>query len=153
MPYSPEMQKSIGATYVPEINVQYEIFVTVDQNAKHVDVGILVKGDGFPNTEAFIVDPNGKAVFLGTHVREGAAPITLAANFTHKLFSNVIRLPIDLNGGFIGTLEDEGGRFLKKSTKRIVYSIEEWNRKFLSSNPNESHCMGLEDIRRVAECF
>jgi len=153
MPGSPEMQKSIGATYVPEINVDYEIFATVDQLSSHIDIGILVKGDGFPNTEAFIVDPMGKAVFLGIHVREGAAPLTLAANFTHKLFGNVVRLPINIDGNFLGTVEDEGGRFLQKSAKRIVYSLNDWNNKFLNSSPNESHCMGLEDIKRIAECF
>ncbi|MGI1678916.1 MAG: hypothetical protein K6L75_09305 [Cellvibrionaceae bacterium] len=153
MPGSPAMQKSIGTTYVPDINVGYEIFVTVDPRASHIDIGILVTGDGFPNTEAFIVDPQGTPVFLGTHVREGAAPVTLAANFTHKLFGNVIRLPINVNGNFVGTVEDEGGRFVKKSTKKIIYSISDWNKKFLDSNPNASHCMGLEDIKRIKECF
>lgn len=153
MPGSPEMQKSMGVTYVPDINVEYEIFVTANPKESYIDVGILVKGDGFPNTEAFIVDPQGNAVFLGTHVREGVAPVTLAANFTHKLFGNVIRLPINMQGNFSGTVEDEGGRFVKKSVNKIIYSIPDWNKKFIISDPNASRCMGLEDIRRIAECF
>lgn len=153
MPGSAAMQKSIGTTYVPNINVEYEIFVTVDPKASHIDIGMLVAGDGFPNTEAFIVDPQGTPVFLGTHVREGVAPVTLAANFTHKLFGNVIRLPINKGGSFVRTVEDEGGRFVKKSTKKIIYTIDDWNRRFSSLNPNASHCMGLEDIKRIKECF
>lgn len=153
MPGSPEMQKATGTTYVPDINVEYEIFVTVDQSSPHIDVGILVKGDGFPNTEAFIADPTGNAVFLGTHIREGAAPLTLAANFTHKLFGIVIRLAINDKGSFTGTVEDEGGRFIAGSPKRITYSIEDWNKKFIQADPNAGHCMGLEDIERIAECF
>jgi hypothetical protein len=153
MPGSPEIQKSIGTTYVPDINVEYEIFVTVDPKASYIEIGMLVKGDGFPNTEAFVVGPKGTAVFLGTHVRQGVAPITLAVNFTHKLFGNVIRLPIDKDGSFAGTLEDEGGRYVEKMKKSKVYSIADWNRKFLNSNANGARCMGWEDIKRIMECF
>jgi len=98
MPLSTTLQENFEGTYVPEIDVSYTLVFTVNLKERYINIGALVEGDGFPNTEAFITDPSGNSVFLGIHVRQGAAPLTLMANFTHKLFGAVIRLPLKQNG-------------------------------------------------------
>lgn len=118
-----------------------------------MDIVTYVRGDGFPNCEAFVVDPSGKAVFLGVHARKGAAPTTLILNANYPMIASAIRLPIDKNGHFTGTIGDEFTRQSSKQKSLNYQSIEAWNQSFFALNPNRNHCMGLESIERLSECF
>ncbi len=144
MPGSPEMQKTTGMSYVPTLDVHYQIVLDVDSKNRHVDIVAYVSGDGFPNCEAFVVDASGQAVFLGVHVRKGAAPLTLALNLEYPMIACAIRLPIDAKGNFCGTIGDELSR--KKNGLPLLkfQKISDWNEKFLKLNPNYHHCMALE---------
>jgi len=152
MPGSPELQKSVGTSYVPTLNVNYEIRVDIDIINQHIDVVTYVTGDGFPNCEAFVIDSKGQSVFLGIHVRKGAAPVSLGMNLKYPMIAGAIRLPIDTNGNFKGNVGDEWARKQKKSTMINFESIQTWNQRFLSSNPDHRHCMLLERFS-VDGCF
>lgn len=144
MPGSSAMQKSLGMSYVPTLDVNYKLQMDVDKVNKHVDIVLEVNGDGFPNCEAFVVDENGKSVFLGIHVRKGSAPTTLVLNANMRMIVCAIRLPLDNSGCFKGTVGDEWARVKNKSSRIEYKNIDEWNMQFSRSNPNRNHCMLLE---------
>ena len=152
MPLSGAMQEKIGISYVPRLNVNYEIRMDIDRVNRHIDLVVYVTGDGFPNCEAFIVGPGGTAIFIGTHVRKGPAPITLALNLGYPMIASAIRIPIDINGRFTGTLADEMKRRSRKRRELQYQSIESWNRRFLEMSPNHNRCMFVEDFR-LEGCF
>lgn len=152
MPGSPEMQKKTGGSYVPTLDVSYRLLLDLDRDNMHVDIVIYVTGDGFPNCEAFVVDGSGKAVFLGVHVRKGAAPITLALNLDYPMIAVAVRIPLDMNGNFKDTIGDEWERVKGKQLTMKYYKIENWNQKFLALNPNNRHCMLLEKAS-LEGCF
>jgi len=68
VPFSSKVKEWTGTTFVPSLDVGYKIILTIDRISKYVDVVTDIKGDGFPNCEAFISDASGAAVFLGVHV-------------------------------------------------------------------------------------
>jgi hypothetical protein len=89
-----------GWTFVPTLDVFGEVFVRVERVNRYLDIIAIVDGDGFPNCEAYIKDPAGNKLFLGTHVRIGL-PATHLAGENHRLmFANAIRIEIDDAGNF-----------------------------------------------------
>ncbi|PCJ12056.1 MAG: hypothetical protein COB04_18300 [Gammaproteobacteria bacterium] len=152
MPLSPTMQETIGYSYVPTLDVSYELRIDVDTINKHIDIVTYIKGDGFPNCEAFVRNKKGQSIFLGTHVRKGAAPISLALNLDYPMIAGAIRLPFNDSGSFTGTLGDEWSRQKNKKSQLEFDSLEIWNRKFLNSNPNHRHCMLIEKAS-LEGCF
>lgn len=149
MPGSAALQKETGMTYVPSLNVRYQLWVTIDRTAPHMDLVLYVTGDGFPNCEAFVVDPRGKTVFLGIHVRKGAAPVTLTLNADYPMIACAIRLPLDLGGGFLGSVGDELQRRHEHGAGARYQPISVWNQRFLAGNPNRNHMMVLEDFKHA----
>lgn len=138
------MQENLGFSYVPTLDVSYEILVDVDRVNRHIDLVAYIKGDGFPNCEAFVVGPGQTPVFLGVHVRKGMPATTLALNANYPMIACAIRLPINRDGSFRGEVGDELAR-KTAGKKEIEYqSISDWNARFAAINPNNGHCMGLE---------
>lgn len=144
MPASSFLQENLEITYVPSINVSYQLLVDVDRNRRFVDIVLYVKGDGFPNCEAFVVGPDGQPIFLGVHVRLGTAMFQLIRNRGYPMIACALRLPITRTGAFAGTVGDELAR-RRKGAKNLEYmSIGEWNNRFLETSPNNGRCMGLD---------
>ena len=152
MPGSPEMQKTDGFSYVPTLNVKYKIVLEVDRANGHLDVVTYISGDGFPNCEAFIVGPGGQPVSLGVHVRKGAAPLSLSLNSDYPMIVSAIRLPINVDGSFKGTIGDELSRQASKQPKLKFYKIPNWNQRFISIPASSGHCMLLEKAS-LKGCF
>ena len=146
MPLAEQMKDALGFTYVPTLDVYFQVWVTVHRADKHLDVVAYVTGDGFPNCEAFIVDARGKAVFLGIHVRKGAPIWSLPANLSYPMIAGALRLRIDQNGAFTGHLADEMARHRAREENLRFQSIENWNQRHLTSDPNRGHSMWLEDL-------
>lgn len=111
-----------------------------------------ISGDAFPNCEAFVVDGKGQSVFLGIHVRKGSAPTSLMLNTNFPMIACAIRLSIDNQGNFTGTIADELARKNNNGRKLKFQTIASWNQQFLQSNPNRSHCMALERLS-LEGCF
>ncbi|WP_227172668.1 hypothetical protein [Marinobacter sp. CA1] len=141
---SPEMQERLGFSYEPTLNVSYELLIDIDRIKRHLDIVAYIKGDGFPNCEAFIVGPGQTPVFLGVHVRKGMPATTLALNAGYPMIACAIRLPINRDGSFKGVVGDELARKKKNKREMEYQSISDWNSRFTSISPNSGHCMGLE---------
>ncbi|RZF84820.1 hypothetical protein EXT46_03055 [Pseudoalteromonas sp. CO325X] len=152
MPGSPEVQEALDFSYVPTLNVKYKIVVDIDRQNGHMDIVTYITGDGFPNCEAFIVGPSGQAVSLGVHVRKGAAPVSLSLNADYPMIASAIRLPLNKNGSFKGTVGDELFRRTNKQPKLKFQKITDWNYRFISIPANSGHCMLLEKAS-LKYCF
>ena len=152
MPGSPEIQEALDFSYVPTLNVKYKIVIDIDRQNGHMDIVTYITGDGFPNCEAFIVGPGGQAVSLGVHVRKGAAPVSLSLNADYPMIASAIRLPLNNNGSFKGTVGDELFRRTNKQPKLKFQKITDWNYRFISIPANSGHCMLLEKAS-LKYCF
>jgi hypothetical protein len=151
---SQTMKEWTGSTYVPSLDVRYRLKVEVDRVAKQLTVTAYVTGNGFPNCEAFIVDPKGKAVFLGTHVRAGLAPTMLPTNLDMPMRAAKIWLSLDDSGNFSGLLRDELQRLLQGNAWSMETTLDAWNQSHLNKNPNAGRtpCAGWSGVLREL-CF
>ncbi|WP_041741006.1 hypothetical protein [Collimonas fungivorans] len=97
---SKPIEKVIGTTPVPSLDVFNEIWIKVERVNLYMDILSLTYGDGFPNCESFVKDPAGNTLFLGSHVRIGD-PSTHLWNVNKRLmWANTIRIEIDEKGNF-----------------------------------------------------
>lgn len=152
MPGSSEMQEKLGLSYVPTLNVKYKIIIDIDTVNAHMDIVTYITGDAFPNCEAFIVGPGGQAISLGIHVRKGAPPVSLSLNADFPMIASALRLPLNNNGSFKGTVGDELFRQANKYPKLSYHKIADWNYRFTSIPANSGHCMLLEKAS-LENCF
>lgn len=140
-PLSATAKKVTGMTFVPSLDVSYKIVMTIDRVSKHMDIVTYVTGDGFPNCESFIVDAAGTAVFLGVHVRKGAASFSLWGDKKYPMISSAIRLGLDDNGNFNGLIANELKRRKQNKQKLEFHPIAEWNEFFLKLDPSAERWM------------
>ncbi|TMP75007.1 hypothetical protein CWB75_07915 [Pseudoalteromonas sp. S1608] len=152
MPGSPQMQERLDFSYVPTLNVKYKIIIDIDTVSGHMDIVTYITGDAFPNCEAFIVGPGGRAISLGIHVRKGAPPLSLSLNADYPMIVSALRLPLNNNGSFKGTVGDELFRQANKYPKLSFHKIADWNYRFTSIPANSGHCMLLEKAS-LENCF
>jgi hypothetical protein len=138
---SAELKKTLGVTFVPSLDVSYKIVITIDRVSKHMDIVTYVTGDGFPNCEAFIVDAAGTAIFLGVHVRKGAALFSLWGDKKYPMIASAIRLDLDDNGNFNGLVANELKRKKQNKEKLEFHPITEWNNFFLNLDPSAERWM------------
>jgi hypothetical protein len=98
---SSELQQKVsGKTIVPTLNASSELFIRIERVQKYIDIASITYGDGFPNCESFIIDPAGKELFLGSHVRIGYPATHLWGENERFIWSNAIRIEIDESGNF-----------------------------------------------------
>lgn len=149
---SSKMQEKLGLSYVPTLNVKYKIIIDIDTINAHMDIVTYITGDAFPNCEAFIVGPGGQAISLGIHVRKGAPPVSLSLNADFPMIASALRLPLNNNGSFKGSVGDELFRQANKYPKLSYHKIVDWNYRFTSIPANSGHCMLLEKAS-LENCF
>lgn len=101
---SVSMQKILGTTIVPTLDVTSELTIRVERVQRYMDIQSLVYGDGFPNTEAYIADAKGTKLFLGSHVRIGFPATHLWADGKRLMWASAIRVEIDEDGNFADKL-------------------------------------------------
>ena len=117
----------------PNIDVFSEFSITENKKAGTLTVSGSLTGDNFPSTEAFISDPGGHNLFLGigqigAGVGKNTGPFTElpGENKDNPITSFNLTITTDKNGNFTGV--NMGGK---------NYSIEDWNKQFLSTNPQK----------------
>lgn len=142
-PLSATAKKITGMTFVPSLDVSYKIVMSVNRIAKYIDIVSHISGDGFPNCEAFIVDAKGTAVFLGVHVRKGAASFSLWGDKKYPLISSAIRLGVDAKGNFNGLIANELKRRKQNKEKLEFHPLAKWNDFFSNLDPSAERWMSL----------
>ncbi|RQS61552.1 hypothetical protein DID96_32920 [Burkholderia sp. Bp8963] len=93
-------QRETGHTVVPSLDVHGRVRIMIERVRKWMDIVVLIDGDGFPNCEAFIEDPAGNKLFLGTHVRIGTPATHLFGDNHRIMFAHVMRVELTADGNF-----------------------------------------------------
>ncbi|MDA7423079.1 hypothetical protein, partial [Tritonibacter multivorans] len=81
---------------VPYLDLSGTIVFAIDRDPDVLEMQITstLRGDGFPNSEVFIVDSNDTPIMLNTHHRMGYAAGQLAYNAQHLLGGTLITVKI-----------------------------------------------------------
>ncbi len=128
---------SIDGGPTHDIDVWTDLHIGVAENKDGSSVLSLtgeLAGDGFPSSEAFLVDGTGKnKVFLGVGAAK-AGPnegpfVTLAGDQKEKQFDINLRIAVDKKGNFTGVYSTD------KSGKETIIPIADWNKQFEKQNP------------------
>ncbi len=111
----------------PAIDVVTDLRVVDDRDAQTLTISGQLTGDNFPATEAFITDPSGQSVFLGT-----GGPPSIATPFLNLMGGfdrDIADIAVTIN-------TDEHGNFVSVADGETVHSIDEWNRQFTQQQPD-----------------
>jgi hypothetical protein len=120
-----------------DIDLWTDVHIGVTENKDGSSILSLkgdLAGDGFPSSEAFVVDGTGKnKVFLGVGAAKAGPDkgpfVTLAGDKKEKQFDINVRIAVDKRGRFTGVFSKD------KDGKEIIISIAEWNKNFENQNP------------------
>ena len=94
-----------------------------------------------------LIEPGGlhppytTAVFLGVHVRKGAALFSLWGDKKYPMIASAIRLDLDDNGNFNGLIANELKRRKQNKEKLEFHPISEWNEFFHNLDPSAERWM------------
>ena len=145
---------SIGVNnaVVPYLDLSGAIAFAIDRHPDHrtMQITSTLHGDGFPNSEVFIIDSVGMAVMLNTHHRMGYAAGQLFGDRQNLLGGTQIIININADGAFVGPIQavrsvdfmpeardlliEHDGWF--RDTYRTNYSVSAWNRLHTNRDPS-----------------
>ena len=117
----------------PDINVFSDFSITENKKAGTLSITGKLTGDNFPSTEAFISDPNGQSLFIGVgqigaDVGRNTGPFTElpGENRDNPIASFSLTITTNKEGNFTG---------VKAGNK--TYTIEDWNKLFQNTQPQQ----------------
>ncbi|MEN9656457.1 MAG: hypothetical protein RL311_1438 [Bacteroidota bacterium] len=114
----------------PDIDIDAQLSLT--QKGNILNVSGQVNGDNFPNTEAFIQDPSGQKIFLGTDVRasgQDQAPTILFGPATE----NIMNINVNVR------TNSKTGNFEQVQVGNKWVTPAEYNKQRTNQNPNPSN--------------
>lgn len=124
-----------GPTWDIDLHTNLNIEVSdLDGGNQLLSITGQVRGDRFPNAEAFVSDSKGNSVFLGVFVTQ-SGPQT---GPTWTLMGDANELMMNVN---MGIVTDKDGVFTGVKVGGKTISIEEWN-------ANSSGPMSLEEFKK-----
>lgn len=113
-----------------DIDVKANFTVIEDTKKGMLTVNMSASGDDFPNTEAFLSDASGQSVFMGADVRKmgnDVAPLILFDGADSPIINNTFSISLDKKGNFKDVFS--GGK---------KYSVDDWNKKFTSTDAKKT---------------
>jgi RHS repeat-associated protein len=110
----------------PDIDVFSDFSITENKKAGFLNISGSLKGDNFPSTEAFITDPIGNNVFIGIGHYEGSPFSSLDGTNKRDITSFNFSITTDKKGNFTGVKMGD-----------TSYSLDDWNKRFTSSDPHK----------------
>ncbi|MCS3556780.1 MULTISPECIES: RHS repeat domain-containing protein [unclassified Sphingobacterium] len=120
-----------------DIDVWTDVHIGVSENKDGSSILSLtgdLAGDGFPSSEAFVVDGTGKnKVFLGVGAAKAGSdkgPFwALLGDKREKQFDINLRIAVDKKGNFTGVYS------IGQNGKETIIPIADWNKQFEKQNP------------------
>ncbi len=152
--------RTFNNVFVPYLDLSGTMVFAIDreESERTIQITSTLRGDGFPNSEVFVIDSNETAVMLNTHHRMGYAAGQLAYDAQHLLGGTLITIGINADGNFIGPVRatrcvdfmpeardlliEEDGFF--RDTYRVDYSLSAWNRLHTKREASESNILGFD---------
>jgi RHS repeat-associated protein len=113
----------------PTPDIDVDAMLSISQNQDILSICGQVAGDDFPNTEAFMTDPSGNKLFIGTDVRMGGNdqnPLILFGPATELIMT--IDMQVRINPG--------NGNFEAVRVGNEWMDINTWNQQFFDQDPN-----------------
>jgi RHS repeat-associated protein len=108
----------------PDLDVSSSFGITEDKKSGILSISAAMAGDKFPSAESFVVDPSGKAVFIGVS-QKGFHPVTdLPGDNARPMINSSFGIRLDKAGNFTGVIYNGKD-----------YSIEQWNRMHSEQTP------------------
>ncbi len=107
----------------PNIDVDGHFTVTEDLARGRLHIRATFKGDNFPNTESFVTDRGGHAVFIATGTLDGSPLDLIGEHQDRQVMRADLEVHLDRNGMFTGV--SSGGR---------DYTVAQWNTR-VQQNP------------------
>ncbi|MGL5010993.1 MAG: hypothetical protein ACRC6I_14025, partial [Paracoccaceae bacterium] len=92
---------------VPDLDVTISFSISIDRAAQKAHVTANMRGDGFPNAEAFLLDPSGQPLFLVSHIRVGTASGQLWGNSMIRMASCALLVDLTPEDNWAGPMEVE----------------------------------------------
>ena len=155
--------ESINNFVVPELNLEGSLNFVIDrhENERSMQISSTLQGDGFPNSEIFILDNAGMPVMLNTHHRFGYAAGQLGGDRRHLLGGTVITVALNADGNFIGPIKatrcvdfipeardllikNEGFWFWEEDTYSTEHSLTSWNELHTKRDASEKTIFGTD---------
>ncbi|MDD7973800.1 hypothetical protein [Roseinatronobacter alkalisoli] len=90
---------------VPDLDVTISLSLSIDRAARKAHVTANMRGDGFPNAEAFLLDSGGAPLFLVSHVRVGTASGQLWGNALIRMASCALQVDLTPEDRWAGPVE------------------------------------------------
>lgn len=118
---------------VPDLDVTISFSLSIDRTARKAHVTANMRGDGFPNAEAFVLDPSGAPLFLVSHVRVGTASGQLWGNSLIRMASCALLVDLTDADGWAGPMEvlasmDHAGDGSPQQISRVgSTTVSAWN--------------------------
>jgi hypothetical protein len=121
------VQPDGGPTWDIDLHTNLNIEVSdIDGGNQLLSISGQIKGDRFPNAEAFVSDSKGNSVFLGVFVTQSGPQ----SGPTWTLMGDANKLMMSVN---MGIITNKNGIFTGVKIGNKTISIEEWNKN--SSGP------------------
>ncbi|WP_372472510.1 RHS repeat-associated core domain-containing protein [Capnocytophaga sp. ARDL2] len=109
--------------------IDVDAIISLSQNGDILNINAQVAGDNFPNTEAFITDPSGQKLFIGTDVRAAGQddmPTILFEPATEHIMNVNMNVKTD----------PKTGNFISVQKGDDWISVQDYNKQYLNKNPN-----------------
>ncbi len=136
---------------VPDLDVTHEFSFRINRSSKKLQISSAMSGDGFPNSESFLIDVAKNVIFLGTHIRIGTAitqlPSGRALPMTRTLLT-VDWLPGDLFGPNVNV--DLANDYTGDGSPQHVVAagemaLSDWNAAHTGRDASGDWLRGIED--------
>ncbi|MFC4230257.1 RHS repeat domain-containing protein [Parasediminibacterium paludis] len=114
-----------GMNFGPQIDIQFDITIKVDDNKHTTNISTTITGNVFPAQETMIFDEKGTGIFLGVSIARGN-PWTGVWNSGEGniLSQKNVKVAINSNGDFLGVYSKD------KKGNEIVLSPSAYNANF-----------------------
>lgn len=125
---------------VPDLDTHFSLRILVDKERQAGQITGLMRGDGFPNAEAFLIDGKDQSLFLCTHERFGTAMAGLQGD--RKLMMAMCDLTLDFNPDGTYKGKDILGFALDQTSigpkqfKANHISLTDWNQLHTERDPS-----------------
>jgi len=140
----------INNLVVPDLDVTVHLMLQIDRHKKTMRITSTLLGDGFPNSEVFIIDSADTPIMLNTHHRIGHAAGQLIGNHGHLLAASEIEIGIDDSDNFINPITAKRCVDFMPFSRDLLaiagtsFTIPTWNALHLARDPSEKGLLGMD---------
>lgn len=141
---------TVNNIIVPDLDITIHVMLQIDRHREKMTITSNLLGDGFPNSECFIIDSAQTPIMLNTHHRIGHAAGQLVGNHGHLLAGTEIEIGIDGSGNFVNPVHATRSVDFMPFDRDLIaiagtdFTIPTWNNLHLARTPTERGLLGID---------